>query len=120
MVRESLAAGARHASVLVTAGNGVAFQRRPVTNGESVHTAGSGSAAPRWVKLVRSGSTLTGFESANGLTWTQIGTQTLSGLAATVQVGLAVTSHEHLDRDHGHLHRRVADAVGPVGEGCSR
>ena len=64
MVRESLAAGARHASVLVTPGNGVAFQRRAVANGESVHTAGSGSAVPRWVKLVRSGSTLTGFESA--------------------------------------------------------
>ena len=40
------------------------------------------------------GSTLgRGSSSANGTTWTLIGTQTLSGLAATVQVGLAVTSH---------------------------
>jgi hypothetical protein len=93
MVRESPADNARHVSVFVTPGNGVAFQRRTAAGDRSWHTAGSASVAPRWVKLVRSGSLLTGYESADGVVWTRVGEQSLSGLAATVQVGLAVTSH---------------------------
>ncbi|HSK55456.1 MAG TPA: PQQ-dependent sugar dehydrogenase [Jiangellales bacterium] len=93
MVRESAADNARHVSVFVTPGNGVAFQRRTTAGDRSWHTAGSASVAPRWVRLVRSGSLLTGYESADGVVWTRVGEQSLSGLAATVQVGLAVTSH---------------------------
>ena len=76
----------------VTAGNGVAFQQRMATDGSSSHTAGSVSAAPRWVKLVRQGATLTGYESADGATWTVVGSTSIS-MTNPVQIGLAVTSH---------------------------
>ena len=55
MIRESLTASSRHASVFLSPVNGFAFQRRPVTGEESVHTAGGESIAPGWVRLVRTG-----------------------------------------------------------------
>ena len=92
MVRETLDAAASHATILVSAGKGVAFQRREATGGQSVSTAGSLSGPPRWLKLVRSGDTFTASESANGTAWTQVGTTTIP-MASSVFVGLAVTSH---------------------------
>ena len=57
-----------------------------------MHSAGTMSAAPRWVKLQRSGNLFSAYESADGVTWTLVGTETIP-MAATVYVGLAVTSH---------------------------
>lgn len=94
MLRETLAAGSRHATVFVSAGQGLAFQRRSSTNGSSAHTAGSGAAAPHWVKLVRSGTTFTAYTSADGAAWTRVGSQTIS-MADTIYAGLAVTSHDN-------------------------
>src|SRR5581483_795109 len=48
-----------------------------------------------WVRVVRSGTTLTGYASANGSNWTLIGTYTIS-MASQVDVGLAVSSHANL------------------------
>ena len=92
MIRETLDAGSTHAFMLVSAGKGAAFQRRDATNDISVNTAGSLSAPPRWVKLTRSGNAFSAYESADGTTWTLDGTDTIP-MAATVYVGLAVTSH---------------------------
>ena len=92
MIRETLDAGSKHATILVSAGKGVAFQRREATNGTSVSTAGSTSGPPRWLKLVRSGDTFTAYESSDGSTWVPVGTTTIS-MQGSVFVGLAVTSH---------------------------
>jgi hypothetical protein len=92
MIRESLTGGARHALMAVTPGNGVAFQRRPATAEASSHTAGSNVRAPYWVKLMRSGTTLSGYQSADGSTWQLVGSVTIA-LPATVQACLVVTSH---------------------------
>jgi hypothetical protein len=92
MIRETLAAGSRHASVFVSAARGVAFQRRTANGGTSVSTAGSLSAAPRWVKATRIGSTFAAYESADGVSWTLVGTETIS-MSVDVFVGIAVTSH---------------------------
>ena len=51
-------------------------------------------AAPYWVKLVRSASTFTGYSSPDGVTWTLVGSQTIS-MAANVYIGLPVTSHNN-------------------------
>ena len=45
------------------------------------------------MRLTRLGNTLTGFSSPDGITWTQLGTDTVT-MAATVRVGLGVTSHQ--------------------------
>jgi regulation of enolase protein 1 (concanavalin A-like superfamily) len=92
MIRESLTAGSRHAMMVTSPSMGMAFQRRLSTSGESVHTAGSGSAAPRWVALERSGNVIFAYESTNGVNWTLVGSQTIA-MNQNVYVGLAVTSH---------------------------
>lgn len=92
MVRESLSAGSPHAFMLMSAAKGAAFQRRQAAGGLTVGTAGTLSAAPRWVKLQRSRDLFSAFESADGVTWTLVGTDVIS-MGANVYVGLAVTSH---------------------------
>ncbi len=92
MIRDGLAADARNAMVNVTAASGALFQRRTTTAGTSVNTILTGHAAPRWIKLVRSGSLFSGYVSTDGATWTFIGSETVT-MGASVYMGLAVTSH---------------------------
>ncbi len=92
MFRESLAAGAKHATMFTSAAKGLAFQRRTTTDGLTTSTAGAFVAPPRWIRVVRAGNSFTAYESANGTTWTVVGSDTIA-MSATVFVGLAVTSH---------------------------
>ena len=46
MIRETLATNSKHASMFLTPGNGVGFQRRVVTGALQVHTAGAAVTAP--------------------------------------------------------------------------
>jgi hypothetical protein len=92
MIRESLSASSAHGFMLVSASKGLAFQRRPATAGTSVSSAGSLSAAPRWVKLQRNGNLFTSYESADGVNWTVVATDTIP-MGPSVLIGLAVTSH---------------------------
>jgi hypothetical protein len=94
MIRNSLSPSAAQAFMLVasSAAKGVPFQRRLTDGASSVSSPGSQSTAPRWVKLTRTGSTIAGYESADGKTWTQVGSSTFT-MAPVVYVGLAVSSH---------------------------
>ena len=94
MIRESLTAGSRHASTFATAANGLAYQRRLVTDGVSSHTAGPGNAAPYWVRIERLGNVVISSTSPNGTTWTDIRRETIT-MSAAIYVGLAVTSHNN-------------------------
>jgi regulation of enolase protein 1 (concanavalin A-like superfamily) len=93
MIRSSLAAGAAHGFALVSAQRGIAFQSRAQVNGQSVSASGGKGAPPRWVRLVRAGTTLTAYRSTDGVTWNSMGSATIA-LGATAYVGLAVTSHD--------------------------
>jgi regulation of enolase protein 1 (concanavalin A-like superfamily) len=92
MIRETLDPGSAQALMLVSAAKGVAMQWRPTKDGSSFSAAGSTATAPRWVRVTRSGDTISGFESADGVTWLPVSTQTIP-MAATVYVGLAAVSH---------------------------
>ncbi|MFL5638320.1 MAG: Ig-like domain-containing protein, partial [Gemmatimonadaceae bacterium] len=92
MIRSSLAANASHGFALVSAARGVAYQRRPSDGALSSNTYGPSVAAPYWVRLVRVGGRLTAYSSANGTTWSSIGSTNI-GLGATAYVGIATTSH---------------------------
>ncbi|HEX5221895.1 MAG TPA: hypothetical protein VFZ59_20185, partial [Verrucomicrobiae bacterium] len=94
MIRESLDANSVNAYIAVTPSNGVSFQYRSTTGGNSANNNTTGLSAPYWVRLVRSGNTFTGYRSPNGVTWTQQGSPTTINMASTVYVGLAVTSHD--------------------------
>ena len=92
MIRATTAPGSMHGFMLVSGGNGSAFQRRPTTNGSSLHTSGVGTSPPWWVRLDRVGNTLKAYESADGETWSLVATQT-TALPPTILVGLGVGSH---------------------------
>jgi len=92
MVRESLDPSSRQAFMLVSPGKGLAFQRRTDTSGLSTSTSGGAGTAPRFVKLARSGPTVTASVSADGTNWTLVGSDTIA-MTSTIYVGLAVSSH---------------------------
>jgi regulation of enolase protein 1 (concanavalin A-like superfamily) len=94
MMRESPAAGSKHASMLVSPERGLAFQRRTTTGGSSTHTAGLLEAAPHWVRLARNGHVFTAQTSADGVSWRTVGTERIA-MSGTIYVGLAVTSHDN-------------------------
>lgn len=96
MIRNGSGAGATHATMLLTPGNGFSFQSRTAAAGSSTMTAGPASnpAPNNWVRLTRSGTLLTGYVSSDGTTWTQVGTTTIT-MSSSVSAGLAVTSHNN-------------------------
>ena len=97
MVRETLAVGSRHAFMALTPDNGTALQWRTATGGSSSNNNSGGFEAPYWVRLVRSGNTLTGYRSADGVSWTQQGTPLTIAMTSSVFVGLAVVPGDNGD-----------------------
>jgi len=93
MFRNTLTAGSIHALMAITPGNGAAFQYRSSTNGSSTNNNVTGYTAPYWVRITRSSNSFTGYRSADGVTWTQVGSTTTLAMGSTVYVGLAVSSH---------------------------
>lgn len=91
MIRETLDANSKEASMILSYSNGNRFQARTTTGG-STSSDGGGSGAPYWVRVVRSGSTFTGYVSSNGDTWSEVDSTTIS-MATNVYMGLVVTSH---------------------------
>jgi regulation of enolase protein 1 (concanavalin A-like superfamily) len=92
MIRNTLDANSIHAMMVMSAANGLAFQRRTSTGGSSSHTAGTNTTAPYRVRLTRSGSRITAYESEAGTKWTQVGAVSIS-MPDPVYVGLMVTAH---------------------------
>ncbi len=90
MFRESMAANARHAAVLIGTDGKLKFRRRTTVGGTTLSdgpSAGSVSM-PYWVKLTRAGNIFTAYRSADGSTWTQTGPTLTLSLPATLRVGL--------------------------------
>jgi regulation of enolase protein 1 (concanavalin A-like superfamily) len=97
MLRASLAANAAHVILDVTPNGTIEFMRRVSTGGSTAWLAGASDAPPAWLKLVRSGTTLTGYVSSNGTSWEAVGTTTLS-IGTSAHAGLVVTSHDTSSR----------------------
>jgi regulation of enolase protein 1 (concanavalin A-like superfamily) len=91
MIRETTAANASHVLLDVKPGGGVELLARTATGGATSYVAGTTGTAPEWLKLVRSGTTITGYTSNDGTTWTAVGNVTVS-MASNVYIGLAVCS----------------------------
>lgn len=91
MIRGALTGPSAHAMLIASSEKGWAFQRRQYDGGLSVNTSKPG-VAPGWVRIVREGDLISAYHSADGSTWTLVGTEALQ-VSATVYVGLAVTSH---------------------------
>ena len=93
MMRDTLSADSRHASMLVSPGKGLAFQRRKQTGGVSYNTAAAAARAPYYVRVTRKGDSFDSYTSPNGVTWTHVGTTTIP-MADTIYVGVVVSSHD--------------------------
>jgi ABC-type transport system involved in multi-copper enzyme maturation permease subunit len=91
IIKQGTRQGSTYAAMMVTGSNGVRMQYN--YTGDTAGLPGDVSAAhPRWLRLSRSGDTITGYDSADGTHWTQVGTVQLTGLPSTVQVGMFATS----------------------------
>ncbi len=97
MIRETLEANAKNAAVAVTPDNSCAFQWRPNVGAASANTGWpTGTAAvkaPYWVRITRTGNNFKAESSADGKTWTALGTEQNITMAANAYIGLCVTSH---------------------------
>jgi ABC-type transport system involved in multi-copper enzyme maturation permease subunit len=94
IITQNAKQGSAYAALMVTGRNGVRMQYN--YTGDIAGLAGPVStASPRWLRLVRSGAAVTGYDSADGRRWTMVGTIRLAGLPGTVQVGLFAASPTH-------------------------
>ena len=96
MWRNSTAAGDTFVDVGYAPGWGAWMQWRSTANASVQYTRGlrvpvPSSQQPLWLKIVRQGTTFTGYVSADGTNWTMLGSTT-AALNATALAGLAVTS----------------------------
>ncbi|WP_199811294.1 hypothetical protein [Kitasatospora phosalacinea] len=93
IVKAGLDQGSTYAAVTATGAHGVRWQH-DYTHDAAGRPGRPTDAAPQWLRLTRTGDTVTGYDSADGEHWTRIGTARLPDLPGTAQVGLFTTSPE--------------------------
>jgi ABC-type multidrug transport system permease subunit len=94
IIKENLSQGSAYAAIMVAADHGVRLQWN--YTGDTAGLSGTvGPTNPRWLRLTRSGDVITGYDSADGTHWSQVGTVTLAGLPSAAQVGLFTTSPDY-------------------------
>jgi regulation of enolase protein 1 (concanavalin A-like superfamily) len=91
MIRESTRADSRMAALMITPTGSLISIVRSSTGSTATVTTLATRTLPQWLKIVRSGSTFTFHASANGTSWTQVGSASIS-MASTTQAGMGVTS----------------------------
>src|SRR5205823_10751712 len=109
MMRQSLSANSAYAFAAALPSLSV-FQYR---TGAGLSAAGSGyyqTTYPMWIRVVRVNGNLTGYASADGVIWQQMGNTVSVGLSGTVYAGLAVAS-----QDNTKLNTAVFDNVSITG-----
>jgi ABC-type transport system involved in multi-copper enzyme maturation permease subunit len=91
IIKASTRQGAAYAAMMVTGSHGVRMQW-DFTHDVAGMAGKVSSASPRWLRLTRSGDTVTGYDSADGAHWTRVGAATLAGLPSTTQSGMFAAS----------------------------
>ena len=79
LVTPSTKQGSAYAAVMVTGSHGVRFQY-DYTHDSAGMPGQVSATSPRWLRLVRSGDTISGYDSADGVSWTKIDSVRLAGL----------------------------------------
>ncbi len=91
IIKASTTGGSAYAAMMVTGDHGVRMQWN-FTNDVAGLAGKVSAAAPRWLRLTRSGDVIRGYDSADGAHWTLVGTATLAGLPSLSQAGLFAAS----------------------------
>ncbi|MEU8109262.1 ABC transporter permease subunit [Nonomuraea muscovyensis] len=102
LVKDGTRQGSAYAAVMVTGAHGVRMQHN-YTHDVAGRPGGVSRQSPRWLRLTRSGETVTGAESADGARWTTLGSVRLAGLPATVRIGMFAASPGDLTVTRGDL-----------------
>jgi hypothetical protein len=89
MIRQSLSRGAAQAYIGLTAGGAVEFLRRESSGAGTSQDVLPGVAAPRFIKLVRTGSLISAYHSPDGGVWTQLGPAVAIPMNGPVLAGVA-------------------------------
>jgi autotransporter-associated beta strand protein len=93
-IRESLAANSKHVALVTTAERGPQLQSLSTTGGTTATVGGTASGfTATWVQLVRTGNVITASRSADGISWTTVGSVTVA-MSATVHIGLLSSAHD--------------------------
>ncbi|GIH04092.1 hypothetical protein Rhe02_21590 [Rhizocola hellebori] len=96
IVKDGTAAGSAYAAVMVTGAHGVRMQHNYLY--DKAGPAGQVTQTqPRWLRLTRSGDTITGQSSPDGVTWNTVATVPLKHLPPTVLIGMFVTSPQYAE-----------------------
>jgi hypothetical protein len=91
IIKDGVRQGSAYAALAMTGAHGVRMQHN-YHHDVAGSPGGVSPASPRWLRLTRSGDTITGAESTDGERWQTVATVRLAGLPESVQVGLFATS----------------------------
>ncbi|NUR70437.1 MAG: ABC transporter permease subunit [Hamadaea sp.] len=90
LLKDGTRPGSAYAAVMLTGAHGVRLQY------DYTHDlAGPKATQPQWLRLTRTGDAVKAEVSADGSTWDTVGTAELTGLPATVEIGLFATSPQY-------------------------
>jgi len=112
MVRQGLAAEARHFMLAVTPGNGAILLERPAAGGNTTVDLLGSAKPPVWLKVIRKDTVIAAYTSADGLNWNWAGSAS-AGFAEEVQAGLAVCSHDNSDSAESTFDQVTLDSLPP-------
>ena len=96
MIRQSTAGNSRGAfmSAYGTGATSTSWRTRATDGASWASVNGTGGPSfPRWVRVVRNGSSYSGFTSNDGTTWTAVGGAGTVSMTEPLLIGLAVTSN---------------------------
>jgi regulation of enolase protein 1 (concanavalin A-like superfamily) len=92
MIRESLTGGSKYAFMGISPDGRFRWQRRSNTGGNtSSSTSTIGTPPNTWLRLVRTGNTLYGYKSTDGVAWTLVNSRNIT-MASSIHIGLVVVS----------------------------
>ncbi len=94
MIREGLGADARHLMLAVTPEQGLGCLYRPEPAAETTLDDGGAFSGPLWLRLVRSCSQISAFQSSDGTNWVWVASEEFDWVSNAL-VGLAVSSHDN-------------------------
>jgi regulation of enolase protein 1 (concanavalin A-like superfamily) len=91
MMRESMIPGSKYAFVGISGDGYFRCQTRAATSANSSLTTVRGGTPGAWLRLVRTGKTVTSYRSLDGLTWARL-TSANVPMATNIYVGIVVAS----------------------------
>jgi ABC-type transport system involved in multi-copper enzyme maturation permease subunit len=94
IIKQNTTQGSAYAAMTATGSNGVRMQY-DYTHDIPGEQGTASATSPKWLRLTRSADTVTGYDSTDGVHWSEVGSVALAGLPSTVQVGMFAASPDH-------------------------